>query len=51
MLGDRLELGFSISSGKAPGTDAIPAEVYVVMIGIIHTCTALKYKPAFIATR
>ena len=24
---------------------------YVVMLGIIHTCTALRYKPAFIATR
>ena len=23
----------------------------VVMLGIIHTCTALRYKPAFIATR
>ena len=23
---------------------------YVVMLGIIHTCTALRYKPAFIAT-
>ena len=23
---------------------------YVVMLGIIHTCTALGYKPAFIAT-
>ena len=22
---------------------------YVVMLGIIHTCTALRYKPAFIA--
>ena len=22
---------------------------YVVMLGIIHTCTALLYKPAFIA--
>ena len=24
---------------------------YVVMLDIIHTCTALRYKPAFIATR
>ena len=24
---------------------------YVVELGIIHTCTALRYKPAFIATR
>ena len=24
---------------------------YVVMLGIIHTCTALGYKPALIATR
>ena len=24
---------------------------YVVMLGIIHTCTALQYKPAFIAKR
>ena len=24
---------------------------YVVMLGIILTCTALLYKPAFIATR
>ena len=23
---------------------------YVEMLGIIHTCTALRYKPAFIAT-
>ena len=23
----------------------------VVMLGIIHTCTALRYKPAFIVTR
>ena len=22
---------------------------YVIMLGIIHTCTALGYKPAFIA--
>ena len=25
--------------------------IYVVMIGIWYTCTALRYKPAFIATR
>ena len=25
-------------------------EEYVVMLGIIHTCTALRYKLAFIAT-
>ena len=24
--------------------------IYVVMLGIIHTCTALRYKTAFIAT-
>ena len=24
---------------------------YVVMLGIIHTCTALLYKPAFAATK
>ena len=23
---------------------------YVLMLGIKHTCTALRYKPAFIAT-
>ena len=23
----------------------------MVMLGIIHTCTALRYKPAFIATK
>ena len=23
---------------------------YVVMLGTIHTCTALRYKPAFIST-
>ena len=24
--------------------------MYVLMLGIIHTCTALRYKPALIAT-
>ena len=23
---------------------------YVVMLGLIHTCTTLRYKPAFIST-
>ena len=27
------------------------SRITVVVLGIIHTCVALRYKPAFIATR